>query len=628
MTRKSRRLILSASASIALACVPVAATVAPLPDAAPDLSGALSAASAASATLGEASPGAFAPLDDVQRAWVDSILASLSLRQKVGQLIMPWVGGEYAAIGSPEFEQVRAWVEEDEVGGLIISIGSPLAYAVKINEMQSRARVPLLIASDMENGAGMRMAGMYALPSMLPQGGATVFPPVMALGAARSEQLAYELGRVLGREARAVGVHLTFGPVLDVNSNPLNPIINTRSFAEDPELVARLGGAYIRGARDMGLMTTGKHFPGHGDTHADSHIELPVIPADRARLDSVELPPFRAAVEEGIDAIMTAHIAVVGVEGPDAPPATLSPAIMTRVLRDELRFTGLLFTDAMTMGGVARRYGATEPLVLALEAGADVLLMPRDVRQAISTVLDAVEAERITEERIDSSVRRILEAKARAGLREGRIVDVNGVTGIVNIPAHAAVAREIAKRSVVLARDQRGTVPLARSVRRILSVTYAETSDLVAGRTFDQQLRRAGFEVTSARVDDRTTAAEYARLRAGADTMDAVVVSAYVYPRDYRGDVAAGGTFTSFAQGLSRDRTPVIVVSLGNPYLLTAFPAAPAYLLGWGGAPISQTAAARALAGIAPITGLLPVSLPPHHEIGEGLQRAATRAEP
>jgi beta-N-acetylhexosaminidase len=625
MTTHRRRFFLCVSASFVLACGPAAVSVAPVPEAAP---GALEPAPAGAGELGAATPGAFAPLDPAQRAWVDSIFATLSLRQKVGQLIMPWVGGEYAAIGSAEFEQVRAWVEEDQVGGLIISIGSPLAYAVKINEMQSRARVPLLIASDMENGAGMRMAGMYALPSMLPQGGATVFPPVMALGATRSEQLAYELGRVLGREARAVGVHMTFGPVLDVNSNPLNPIINTRSFAEEPELVSRLARAYIRGARDMGLMTTGKHFPGHGDTHADSHIELPIIPADRARLDTIELPPFREAVEEGIDAIMTAHIAVVGVEGPDAPPATLSPAFMTGVLRDELRFSGLLFTDAMTMGGVARRYGATEPLVLALEAGADVLLMPRDVRQAIATVLEAVETGRVPGERIDTSVRRILEAKARAGLREGRFVDVNAITSVVNIPSHSAVARGVAERSVVLARDQRAIVPLPPSVRRVLSVTYAETADLVAGRTFDQQLRRAGFEVVSARVDDRTTSGEYATLRARADTMDAVIVSAYVYPRDHRGDVAAAGGFTAFVQELAGGRAPLAVVSLGNPYLLTAFPAAPAYLLGWGGAPISQTAAARALAGIAPITGLLPVSLPPYHEIGDGLQRAATRAEP
>jgi beta-N-acetylhexosaminidase len=575
--------------------------------------------------LGHATPGAFAPLDDRSRAWVDSTLGALTLRQKVAQLIMPWVGGEYAAVGSPEFEQVRAWVEEDQVGGLIISIGSPLAYAIKTNEMQRRARVPLLIASDMENGAGMRMAGLYALPSMLPQGGATVFPPVMALGATRSEQFAYELGRVLGREARSVGVHITFGPVLDVNSNPLNPIINTRSFGEDPELVSRLARAYIRGARDMGLMTTGKHFPGHGDTHVDSHIELPVIPADRARLDSVELPPFRDAVEEGVDGIMTAHIAVVGVEGQDAPPATLSRTFMTTVLRDELRFSGLLFTDAMTMGGVARRYGATEPLILALEAGADVLLMPRDVRQAIETVMEALRSGRITEQRIDVSVRRLLDAKARAGLPDGRFVDVNAVPEVVNIPSHAAVAREIAERSIVLARDQRNAVPFVAGVRTVLSVTYADNTDLVAGRAFDPELRRAGFEVRSVRVDDRTTAAEYAALRARADSVDAVVVSAYVYPRDHRGDVATAGGFTEFVRQTSAIRKPIAVVSLGNPYLLTAFPSTPAYLLGWGGAPVSQIAAARALVGLAPITGTLPVSLPPHHEMGEGLHREATR---
>ncbi|HEX6251480.1 MAG TPA: glycoside hydrolase family 3 N-terminal domain-containing protein [Gemmatimonadaceae bacterium] len=584
-------------------------------------------ATSSGAPVGAATPGALAPLDAGARAWVDATLASLSLRDKVGQLMMPWVGGEYAAIGSPEFEQVRRWVEEDRVGGLVFSVGSPLAYAVKTNELQNRARVPLLITSDMENGTGMRMGNMYHLPTLLPQGGGTVFPPTMALGATGSEDLAFSLGRILGREARAVGVHMTFGPVLDVNSNPLNPIINTRSYGEDPALVSRLARAYIRGTRESGLMSTGKHFPGHGDTRTDSHIELPTIPADRTRLDAVELPPFRAAVDEGVDAIMTAHIAVVGVEGPDAPPATLSGQFMTSVLRDDLGFSGLLFTDAMTMGAVARRYGATEPLVLAVEAGADVLLMPRDVREAIETVMAALEAGRLTEARIDQSVRRILESKARAGLHRGRTVDVNAVTRIVNVPEHAAVAREMAERSIVLARDTRESVPLPASVRQVLSVTYADQADLPAGRTFDQQLRRAGFEVISVRVDDRTTAAEYQQVQERVNAADAVVASAYVYPRDYRGNVATAGGFTEFVQRLSALTKPVVIVSLGSPYLLNAFPAAPAYLLGWGGAPVSQTAAARALAGFTPISGKLPVSLPPHHALGEGLERAATRVE-
>ncbi|MGH7472296.1 MAG: glycoside hydrolase family 3 protein, partial [Longimicrobiales bacterium] len=235
---------------------------------------------------------------------------------------MPWIGGDYLAVGSERFDSIATLVQESGVGGFVVSVGLPLSYAAKLNELQRRARVPLLIGSDMENGPGMRMSGIYSFPHLLPQGGGTEFPPVMGLGATGSDSLAYELGRVLAREARAVGVHITFGPVLDVNSNPANPIINTRSFGEDPALVARLGAAYIRGAQGGGLLTTGKHFPGHGDTDTDSHLALPAIRANRARLDSVELAPFRHAVTAGIDAIMTAHIAVTGIEGDTAPPAT------------------------------------------------------------------------------------------------------------------------------------------------------------------------------------------------------------------------------------------------------------------------------------------------------------------
>ncbi|CAN5851888.1 hypothetical protein BH23GEM3_BH23GEM3_13600 [soil metagenome] len=558
--------------------------------------------------------------------WVERTLASLTLREKVGQLVMPWVGGEYAAVDSPEFDQIARWVEEDRVGGLIVSVGLPHSYAAKLNEAQRRAGVPLLVTSDMENGPGMRMGGIYSFPHLLPQGGGTTFPPVMALGAAGSDSLAYELGRVLGREARAVGVHMTFGPVLDVNSNPLNPIINTRSFGEDPELVARLATAYIRGAREAGLMTTGKHFPGHGDTDVDSHIDLPTIAADRARLDAVEFPPFRVAIAEGVDGIMTAHIAVVGVEGPDAPPATLSPFFMTDVLREEMGFDGLLFTDAMTMGGVAKRYGATEPLVLALEAGADVLLMPRDVRQAIETITEAVESGRISESRIDLSVRRILAVKARAGLPEQRLVNREGIDRVVGTRAHVGIARTIAERSITLARDHRDLVPLARTVQQVLSITYAGPTDPIAGRVFNRDLNQGGLVVDAVRVDDRTTAAEFDALRARAEAAELVVISAYVSPVEYAGSISAEGGFPRFVERLSGEGKPVIAVSFGSPYLLSSFPSVSAYLVAWGGAEVSQRAAARALRGEIPITGRLPISLPPYHAIGAGIQRPARLA--
>ena len=609
------RLLLGSA--ITLACAPGAATVRPMLAPGVDPS--------ALRLLGPASPGATTPLSTADHRWVERTLSSLTLREKVGQLIMPWVSGGYAAVGSPEFEEVRKWVEDDRVGGLVLSIGLPLSYAAKLNELQVRSRVPLLIASDMENGPGMRLGNIYALPSLLSQGGGTVFPPVMALGATGSEDLAYKLGQVLGSEARAIGVHMVFGPVLDVNSNPLNPIINTRSLGESPDLVGRLAKAYIRGARLKGLMSTGKHFPGHGDTDVDSHLDLPTIRGDRAHLDSIDLPPFRAAVGEGIDAIMTAHIAVVGVEGENAGPATLSRGFMTGVLRDEMHFGGLLFTDAMTMGGVAKRYGATEPLIMALEAGADVLLMPRSVPDAIETVLKAVNSGRLTQSRIDASVRRVLTAKARAGLVHGRLVDLNAVDRIVDIPEHTRIAEEVAERSITLAQDRGNLVPLPRdSAKKILIVTYADASDLVAGRAFNSIVTERLPGAATVRVDDRTNDAEYGALGARADSADLLVVSAYVSPREFSGTVGAQAGFSQFVERFALSGKPTIVLSFGSPYLLSAFPSVSSYLLAWGGSPVSQRAAALAILGEREINGRLPISLPPVLPFGVGIHRAPT----
>ncbi len=575
--------------------------------------------------LGKSYPGISAPLTRRDSIWVETTLAALSLREKAGQLIMPWVGGEYAAVGSPEYEQVRKWVDDDKVGGLVLSIGMPLSYAAKLNEMQRHSQLPLLIASDMENGAGMRMGNIYAFPSLLAQGGGTVFPPVMALGATGSADLAYKLGVVLGREARAVGVHINFGPVLDVNSNPLNPIINTRSFGENPDAVSALATAYIRGARSVGLMTTGKHFPGHGDTGTDSHIDLPVITADREHLNRVDFPPFRAAIKEGIDGIMTAHIAVTGVLGDSAPPATLSPVFMTQILRNELGFRGLLFTDAMTMGGVSRKYGATEPLILALNAGADILLMPHGVSEAIATIVNGVETGRVKQSRLDDAVRLILRTKAKAGLIDGRLVSLAAVDSIVNIPENAAAAREVAEKSITLARDNLNIVPLRKEDRRILSITYAGSSDVIAGRVFNDELASPSRTVRRMSVDARTSEAEWTALRAAADSFDVVLASAYVIPVESSGSVQIRGGYSGFIESLAAAGKRVAAISFGSPYLLSAFPSVPTYLLAWGGAPLSQRAAAQAILGRNAIAGHLPVSLPPSLKAGDGLMRDARK---
>ena len=570
-------------------------------------------------------PAALAPaasLDADARRWVDETLATLTLRQAVAQLVIPWIPGGYSSESDADFQELLGWVE-DGLGGVSISIGVPDAYVAKLNRLQSRAGVPLLVTADFENGGpGMRINHSYALPSLLAQGGGTSFPPTMAFGAAGDEDLAFEYGRITAAEARAVGVHWLFAPVLDVNSNPDNPVINTRSFGADPEAVGRLGAAFIRGARAGGALTTAKHYPGHGDTRADSHIELPVITADRERLDRVELLPFRMAVDAGVDAVMTAHVAVPGVLGTDLP-ATLSPYFMTGLLRDEMGFHGILFTDALRMGAITDGYGAGEAAVLALEAGSDVLLAPVDVREAIDAVAAAVESGRVSRARVDLSVRRLLETKARLGLHRGSQVDPAAVAARVGTAEHRATADRAAAASLTLVRDERGVVPHDPGAA-ILSVTYARPDDLLAGGTFNTTLRSVAGRLSTARVGPETAWPVYDSLLHAAREADAVIVGAYVPPRSGVGSVGVPEAFRTFVEAANHiEGTGAIVISFGNPYLLSAFPTAGTYLAAWGAWEVSQRAAARAVAGVAPITGRLPVSIPPLHDIGEGLDRAA-----
>lgn len=585
--------------------------------------------------VGPATPGQ-GVLDGDARAWVDATLTNLDTRQKAGQMVVRWISGGYVPAESDDFDRLARLVDQG-VGGVSISMGLPQTYVAKLNALQRRAPVPLLVTSDFESGGpGMRMGGIYALPSLLPMGGGTQLPPTMALGAIGEERFARQAGRITGREARAVGVHMTFAPVVDVNSDPANPIINTRSFGEDPGQVGRLAAAFVEGAHEAGLLTTAKHFPGHGDTDRDSHLELPRIEADWARLDTVELPSFRDAVRAGVDGVMTAHIRVPGVEGPDAPPATFSPYFLQDVLRERMGFRGLVLTDALTMDAISEEHSDGEAAVRAVEAGADVLLSPADVEAAIDGVAAAVEDGRLSEARLDASVRRILEAKARAGLHRGRRVDLEAVDRVVGRREHAAFADTAAVRALTLPRDRSGLIPLDTArVGRVMSVTLARPSDPVAGRTFDGTLASAGVGVEGVRVRPGTPPAVYDSLLTRAPDFDAVLLSVHVSPQAGAGSVSVPPSFTDFLRRLrgrepgadtaaaADSMPPVALVSFGNPYLLSDAGDAGTYLLAWGGREPGQSAAARALMGRVPVTGRLPVSLPPHHLRGEGLRRVA-----
>lgn len=570
------------------------------------------------------------PREPPAAAWVDSALASLTLRDRVAQLVWPWILGDYVPEGSAEWQRIARFVTEDHVGGFIVSVGSPLDIAAKLNALQGISELPLLVSADLETGVGFRARGGFFLPNAIDLGGATTFPLQMALGASRDTALAYEMARVTAREGRALGIHIAFGPDLDVNNNPANPVIGARSYSEDPQLAARLGSAYVRGLQEHGMLATGKHFPGHGDTEVNSHLALSVVTASRARLDSVELVPFRAAIRAGIGAIMTFHGFLPALDSSGAP-ATLSPKVMTDLLRRELGFEGLLVTDAMDMAGVVNQYGVYEASKRALAAGNDVLLMPSDIRGTIDSLVAGVREGRFTEERISASVRRVLQLKARFGLPRRRLVSLDSVRAVVGDSAHVALAQLIADRGVVLAKDSLQLVPLPpRDARRsrVLSVTYARRSDLGAGTVFNAELRRAGMAVNAVYVNADEPAPNLNAVVSQADSADVVVLGNYVNISSTTASALAPPPFTDLVSGLTARTGRMVLISFGSPYALLAVPHVSSYLAAWGGMPVSQRAAARALLGENAITALLPVSIPPLLPIGAGERRPARSGVP
>lgn len=554
-------------------------------------------------------PYAVLPPTDVQRVLkitVDRLLETLSVRQKVGQLVMPWLLGNYAAFDSEEYDSLAVWIDSLEVGGIIVSIGPPLEIATKVNQLQAASRLPLLIAADLEYGSAMRLRG------------GTEFPVPMALAAGGRVTDAYELGRITAAEARAVGIHMTFSPVADLNSNPENPIINTRAFGQNPELAAPFLRAYVSGASEYGLFTTAKHFPGHGDTERDSHIELPVVRACWDRLDSLELEPFRVAIRAGVTAVMTAHVAVPCVTDGRPEAATLSRRLMTEILRDSLGFAGLVVTDALTMDAIVRAHGPGESAVRAFLAGSDLLLMPADPRAAIDAMVAAVDSGRISIERLDRSVQRMLELKKAAGLFDRRVVSVDSVPTVVGRRAYAELATDMAARSLTLV--QEGPIKSFREERgRTGVIVYGRETDLSAGRDLIRELRLLGDTVSTFRLYPASGTASYDSARALVDRSARVIVAANVRVVSGLGHVAMPDSLTALIQRAD-DAGPTVLASFGNPYLLAVLPDFQgAYLLAWSGAPAAEKAVAAALAGGAPVTGRLPITISERFPLGSGI---------
>lgn len=564
-----------------------------------------------------------APLTQVQREWVERTLASLTLRQRVGQMVMVWVLGDYTSTDDSTFAEVRRWIVDDGIGGVSMSLGTPMEVATKLDAFQRLARVSLLVSSDLEPALGRLEGGVFS-HYLMDAGGATVFPTAMAIAATGRDEDAYDVGKIIGREARAVGIHINFAPTVDVNNNPRNPVINTRSFGEDPVRVARLSALFVKGSQDAGTMATAKHFPGHGDTDVDSHVGLPVVTADWARFQTTELVPFRAAIDAGAALVMSAHIALPALEGDSTMPATLAPRIMTALLRDSLHFRGVAITDAMTMDGVGKGYGVEESSVLAVKAGADILLKPSDPAKAIDVVVAAVERGEIPRARIDASARRVLELKARSGIAFNRFVSFDSLRHVVGAASHRATANDIAQRAVTLLRDRGMLVPV--NGKRTLVIQYMPETELRAGRVFAAAMRAGDPSVRVVKVSPASSQAQLDALAPAIADAERVVVAAYVRRIEGEGRPAIPQHIAAWMAGLAAadsasPQPRVALVAFGNPYLIRQVPATGTYLVTYSVGDAAERAAAAALRGRAPITGTAPVSLPGFFARGDGLKR-------
>jgi beta-N-acetylhexosaminidase len=569
--------------------------------------------------------------------WADQELRRMSLDEKIGQLISVGINATFLNQDSEAFKALRHQIEDNHVGGIILFRGPVYESVMLVNRMQTLARYPLLISADLEAGAGMRFDDTIN------------FPWNMAVGATDNPDYARRQGALTAQEARSLGVQQIYAPVADVNNNAANPVINVRSYGEDPAAVGRFVAAFVEGAQSNGVIATAKHFPGHGDTATDSHRGLPQIDVSRERLNTIELVPFRAAVNSGVGSIMTGHIAMPQIdatavvplpqdlklkpidtdEGGEVVvengtmPTTLSP-VMNGILRRDLAFDGLIVTDAMSMSGLTLYFTQEEASVRALEAGADLLLKPADADAALRGVREAVTKGRLKEERIDQSARKVLAAKYDLGLVKQKITPLDAIDTNVAGKASVALASEIAEHAITLVRNDDKLLPLSslKPEARIFNLAITNGDDrLWIANAFAGAIARSGPRMETIVLDDRSTDAEVQKALEQASHADLVIAS--LYGRVRTGQARSVGLPEPGAKALSAlttSKLPLIGISFGNPYLLQNFPNLRSYVVAYGDMPSLQQAAARALLGQIDVTGKLPISLPGLYPRGTGIQ--------
>ena len=582
------------------------------------------------------------------RQWAARTLKKLTLEEKVGQMLSVRYFMDFENFDGDAYRQFRDQMQKYGIGSIVLTVhvdgagllkNPPLEAAVMSNRLQRDSKLPLLIAGDLERGLATRMNSV------------PIFPDPMAFGAAGNPAYEERFGAIVGAESRAVGIHWNFFPIADVNSNPSNPIINTRSFGEDPATVGDLAAAFIRGARSQGMLTTVKHFPGHGDTGTDSHLGVARVASDREHLNKVELPPFQKAIAAGVDSVMVAHLAVPALE-PDANKvATISTNVIGRVLRQELGFKNLVVTDALEMRGLTSLYPpqqgnpAGRAAVDAVKAGNDVLLLPTDLDGAFRGIVDAVHRGEIPESRIDESVQRILEMKAAVDLHKARFVDLEQVSYLVSRQEDMQLAQQVADDAVTVIRDNHMVLPLTRfqppktegeiyrapvqPSAEVVTVIFSDNAHGSWGRGFESALKARRADATVFYVDSTLAAALSGMVLQAVKDAGKVVVAGYLSPVAGK-QVMVDGQLTNsvsldqpdsalLGQILALAPTKTVVVALGSPYLAQSFPQIQNYVCTFSNAGTSESSAVRVLFGELKARGRLPVTLPGIADRGAGL---------
>jgi len=583
-------------------------------------------------------------LDRAGEKWAEKTLQKLSTQEKVGQLFMVWVRAQFLNQDSETYTQLREAIDKYHVGSFAMTVpvdgpflikSEPYEAAMLLNRLQQDSKLPLLFAADFERGVTMRLNGP------------TIFPHAMAFGAAGKPEYAEAFGRITAEEARAVGIHWNFFPVADVNSNPVNPVINTRSFGEDPEQVGDLVAAYIKGAHEGGMLATAKHFPGHGDTATDSHLGVARVNGDLAHLKAIELPPFQKAIDSGVDSIMVAHVSVPALEPDPNRVATISPAVVTDLLKKQMKFKGIVTTDALDMAGLTRLFASDvgRAAVEAFKSGNDLLLIPADLEASYKAMVKAVESGEISTARLDESVLKILKTKAALGLQQARLVDVVAIAKAVGKPENMATGQQIADDAVTLVRDNGKLLPL-KAVgtskgglpymtteevhNHLVVVVLSEDVRTDAGRMLARQVRSRVPDANVIYVDPRIAGAMTVEVLKAADEAQAVIAGVYVIPTPggLKNSVAvADATGILLNRLVEHAGSKMAVVAMGNPYVAADFPGIQNYLCTFSNATVSEESAVKALFGEIPIRGHLPVGIPNVAERGAGIERRAQMQE-